>query len=327
MQQRQFDSLSKEFDTLCHASCAHEHRQYKNKMNRAKAGRSGANNRKNKKFAKQSHRNVDRKLAERAADLKLDSDSSTSSDNSSSSSESESSSDDDRGTAPTFTVAMWDLNHCDPKKCSGRKLARHGLISNLRLGQKFPGVVLTPVGRNCVSPEDKDVILASGLAVVDCSWAKLDETPFERMRTPHPRLLPFLVAANPINYGKPCQLSCVEAIAGALYIIGMYIQNDQFNANRFTIISFPKGLKDEAKWYLSKFSWGHSFLELNDELLDAYSSCKSSKEILEAQNIYLEKAQAEKLNRNKEIDFPPSQSSSESEESENDDDAAAEKKS
>jgi pre-rRNA-processing protein TSR3 len=119
-----------------------------------------------------------------------------------------------------FELAMWDLNQCDPKKCSGRKLARFGFVKTLRLTQRFTGIVLTPVATKCIGPDDREIFESCGLGVVDCSWAKLDETPFSRMKCAHPRLLPYLIATNPINYGNPCKLSCVEAYAAAFYILG-----------------------------------------------------------------------------------------------------------
>ncbi|XP_055545885.1 18S rRNA aminocarboxypropyltransferase [Wyeomyia smithii] len=252
---------------------------------------------------RKNHRSNSKKeerLAEKLSELAVDSDESNAGEDGSAADSDTSTSANEKpknqfdvGKPAQFPVSMWDLNHCDPKKCSGRKLARHGLMANLRLGQKFPGLVLTPVGTNCVSPLDKNIIESSGIAVVDCSWARLSETPFNKMKSPNPRLLPFLVAANPINYGKPCKLSCVEAIAATMYITGF---------------------KEEATWYLNKFSWGHSFLTLNQELLDSYAGCKNSKEILEVQHKYLEKAEAEHSNRNRNVDFPTSESSSDEDE-------------
>ncbi|CAH1171326.1 unnamed protein product [Phaedon cochleariae] len=200
-------------------------------------------------------------------------------------SSSNSSSSDEEDEIPTYTVAMWDFNQCDPKKCSGRKLERMKLIKSLKIKQRFPGIVLTPVAKKCVSPEDREIIMTKGVAVVDCSWAKIDETPLGALKATHGRLLPFLVATNPINYGKPYQLSCVEAIAATMYITGF---------------------KSSALFYMNKFSWGHSFVELNQELLDIYSSCTDSTSVVAAQNKYIEEEQLKQQNRNTLPDFPSS---------------------
>lgn len=180
------------------------------------------------------------------------------------------------------------------------------MINLLRVGQPFRGVVLTPTATQAISPADKQVMEQNGLAVVDCSWAKLDEVPFARIRSPHERLLPYLVAANPVNYGRPYKLNCAEALAAAFYICDMRAYGDAL---------------------MSKFKWGDAFWELNAELLARYMQCETSADIVSTQTAWLAEIEAESKHR-RDHDDPyadlPGSSSSEEEEYEEDDDKSSE---
>ena len=167
-------------------------------------------------------------------------------------------------------LRMWDFEQCDPKRCTGARLARRGVLDRMPLKQPFRGIVLSPEGKTAVSPADIEILEKSGLSLIDCSWARLQEIPFRQMQAGHHRLLPFLVAANTVNYGRPGKLSCAEAAAATLYICGK---------------------QDAARMVLQEFSWGEEFLKLNRQVLDLYASCKDAEEVVLKQNEWLKQAQ------------------------------------
>jgi pre-rRNA-processing protein TSR3 len=152
----------------------------------------------------------------------------------------------------------------DPEKCSARKLARFDMATLHRSAGETPaGLVLDPHAERALSPADE----APGdrLVALDCSWETADAEAFE-LDGPH-RALPFLVAGNPVSYGTPFRLSTVEAVAGALSILGH---------------------REQAEAVLGKFTWGHTFLELNEELLRRYAACVDSEAVVAIQAEYLD---------------------------------------
>jgi pre-rRNA-processing protein TSR3 len=151
----------------------------------------------------------------------------------------------------------------DPDKCTARKLARFDLATLHRSARDTPaGVVLNPHAEQALSPADREG--SERLVALDCSWETADDEQFS-LGGPH-RALPFLVAANPVNYGTPFQLTTVEALAGALCILGE---------------------RSQAEDLLAKFRWGHTFLELNDEPLRRYADCADSTDVVAIQEEYL----------------------------------------
>lgn len=61
----------------------------------------------------------------------------------------------------------------------------------------------SPKAKKPIAPCDDDIIQASGLAVVECSWARLDEVPFNRIKSPNERLCTFPSPRGPV--GPLCQ--------------------------------------------------------------------------------------------------------------------------
>ena len=74
-----------------------------------------------------------------------------------------------------------------------------------------------------------------------------------------------MLAGNPTNYAKLGMLSTSEAISAALYIL----EN-----------------KEQAYEIMNKFKWGHTFIELNYNILEDYSNTTEQQSIKEIEKEY-----------------------------------------
>jgi pre-rRNA-processing protein TSR3 len=173
----------------------------------------------------------------------------------------------------TVPIHIYHTGQDDPRKNTALKLHRAGkaiLFDDLRKAPRH-SVLLNPFAKKALSKEDHADMARNGLLALDCSWKQAEEAFPALLGSTRSRALPFLVAANPVNYGKPFVLSTAEAIGAALHIVGEVRQ---------------------AKAVLSAVPFGALFLEINKNPLEDYAQCTTSTEIVAAQMAYLDDADA-----------------------------------
>ena len=142
----------------------------------------------------------------------------------------------------------------DPRKCTAAKMVKFGLAQNIKkIGSK--GLVLDPFSEKTLLPNSKSSI--NSIVGIDCSWNLANEA-FSKKFHGIKRKLPPLLAGNPVNYAKLNKLSTVEALSASLFILGF---------------------KDQGLLLLDKFKWGHTFYDLNKNLLEEYSKLESEEQI------------------------------------------------
>ncbi len=146
-------------------------------------------------------------------------------------------------------------------------MAKMGKAILLKNPYKVPknSIILNPFSEKAISPEDRKIVEKFGITALDCSW-KEAELIFKKFKFKNQRALPYLIACNPVNYGKPCMLSTLEAFIAALYITNF---------------------KEEALKLTGCFKWVETFINVNYELLGRYSQAKNSTDIIKIQEEYL----------------------------------------
>jgi pre-rRNA-processing protein TSR3 len=166
-----------------------------------------------------------------------------------------------------FRLIIYHANEDDPKKCSARKMHKFKfafLTNNIKKIQKNT-LLLNPFAEKSLSKEDAEIAKKNGIVAIDCSWKNAEKNFDYLDERNHSRSLPYLIAVNPINYGKILKLTTLEAFAATLYILNNI---------------------DQAKKILNIYKWGPHFLELNKEPLEDYRKAKDSKEVIEYMKLY-----------------------------------------
>jgi len=158
-------------------------------------------------------------------------------------------------------IEVYMLRQDDPAKCTAAKLVKFGLAKQVRKTSPST-LVLDPFANDTILKDDRDS--ADSITAIDCSW-ELARGEFKKKFSGHPRKLPPLLAGNPVNFAKIGKLTTAESIAAALYIMGF---------------------DDMGHAVLDKFKWGHTFFDLNRDLLDDYSRAHSEKEVREITSQY-----------------------------------------
>ena len=163
---------------------------------------------------------------------------------------------------------VYHTDEDDPKKCSAKKLNKFGFVileKNIRNVPKN-AVLLNPFSEKSLSKEDFNCAIKNGIVAVDCSWKNAEKSFDYLNQINFSRALPFLIASNPVNFGRPFKLTTLEAFAAALYIL------DEI---------------EHAKDILNIYKWAPHFLELNRQPLEDYRMARNSKEIIQIMNKYI----------------------------------------
>jgi pre-rRNA-processing protein TSR3 len=162
-------------------------------------------------------------------------------------------------------VRVYDECQCDPRRCTAKRMLRFGLAREVRRLSDIPSgsLVLSPFAGRALSPADRRRA-RRGLTVMDLTWSHIDDLP--AVPQAEARALPYLLASNPVNWGRPLELNSAEAVLAALVILGE---------------------DEQAASFMGRFNWAPEFMRLNGDLLEAYAAAADSSGVVAVQDEYI----------------------------------------